>query len=306
MRAVLDEVAPHVLLVTETNVPHADNVSYFGDGTNEAQLVYNFALPPLVLHSFAAGNADEAHPLGAVARAAVGPGDLLQFPGLARRHRAEPGARHPERRRRSTPLVRRARWNMAASSPTKSMPDGSQAPYELNINYLDALSNPPPGEAGGTGGAQDASPPTPSCSACKGCPASTSIRCSARAGTGRGAEASGIPRRINREKLERARLEAALAHAGSLRARVFNGQRALLTLRQSHAAFAPTAPQEVLALDPCVFALRRSSPDGMDRMLCLHNVSGGRVRCAVPDAAVEGVNLEPYETRWVPEPGPRG
>ncbi|MBI2498218.1 MAG: hypothetical protein HYV75_10025, partial [Opitutae bacterium] len=51
MRAVLDEVAPGVRLITETNVPHADNLSYFGHGTNEAQLVYNFALPPLVLHS---------------------------------------------------------------------------------------------------------------------------------------------------------------------------------------------------------------------------------------------------------------
>jgi sucrose phosphorylase len=43
LRAVLDEVAPHVLLITETNVPHADNISYFRDGTDEAQLVYNFA-----------------------------------------------------------------------------------------------------------------------------------------------------------------------------------------------------------------------------------------------------------------------
>ncbi len=57
MRAMLDEVAPRVLLITETNVPHADNLSYFGDGTNEAQLVYNFALPPLVLHSFTTRNA---------------------------------------------------------------------------------------------------------------------------------------------------------------------------------------------------------------------------------------------------------
>src|SRR3990172_2889911 len=56
-RAVLDEVAPHVLLITETNVPHADNISYFGDGANEAQLVYNFALPPLVLHTLRTGNA---------------------------------------------------------------------------------------------------------------------------------------------------------------------------------------------------------------------------------------------------------
>src|SRR5262249_31431904 len=57
-RSLLDEVAPQVLLITETNVPHRDNVSYFGDGTNEAQLVYNFALPPLVLHALSAGSAE--------------------------------------------------------------------------------------------------------------------------------------------------------------------------------------------------------------------------------------------------------
>src|SRR5215469_3201659 len=57
MRAVLDEVAPDVMLITETNVPHRDNISYFGNGSNEAQLVYNFALPPLVLHTLATGDA---------------------------------------------------------------------------------------------------------------------------------------------------------------------------------------------------------------------------------------------------------
>ncbi len=56
MRAMLDEVAPWVRLITETNVPHADNIAYFGDGKNEAQLVYNFALPPLTLHTFRTGN----------------------------------------------------------------------------------------------------------------------------------------------------------------------------------------------------------------------------------------------------------
>ena len=57
MRAILDEVAPYVSLITETNVPHADNMSYFGDGTDEADLVYNFALPPLVLHTLRSANA---------------------------------------------------------------------------------------------------------------------------------------------------------------------------------------------------------------------------------------------------------
>ncbi|HLA06853.1 MAG TPA: alpha-amylase family glycosyl hydrolase, partial [Anaerolineales bacterium] len=57
LRAALNEAAPHVHLITETNVPHVDNISYFGDGTNEARLVYNFALPPLTLHAFHTGDA---------------------------------------------------------------------------------------------------------------------------------------------------------------------------------------------------------------------------------------------------------
>jgi len=52
LREILDAVAPQVALITETNVSHEDNIRYYGDGSNEAQMVYNFALPPLVLHAF--------------------------------------------------------------------------------------------------------------------------------------------------------------------------------------------------------------------------------------------------------------
>lgn len=58
-RDVLDVVAPQVALITETNVAHQDNIRYFGTGTNEAQMVYNFALPPLVLHTFQNQNASQ-------------------------------------------------------------------------------------------------------------------------------------------------------------------------------------------------------------------------------------------------------
>ena len=55
-RDILNAVAPGVALITETNVPHHENVSYFGNGRDEAQMVYNFALPPLVLHTFYTGD----------------------------------------------------------------------------------------------------------------------------------------------------------------------------------------------------------------------------------------------------------
>ncbi|UCE06081.1 MAG: sugar phosphorylase [bacterium] len=55
-RDVLEVVAPTVALVTETNVPHQENIAYFGNGHDEAQMVYNFALPTLVLYSFYKGD----------------------------------------------------------------------------------------------------------------------------------------------------------------------------------------------------------------------------------------------------------
>jgi len=51
-RKILDVVAPDVILITETNVPHEENISYFGNGRDEAQMVYNFTLPPLLFYSF--------------------------------------------------------------------------------------------------------------------------------------------------------------------------------------------------------------------------------------------------------------
>ena len=57
LRSWLDEVDPALILVTETNVPHAENVAYLGgEGRREAQAVYQFALPPLLLHTLATGD----------------------------------------------------------------------------------------------------------------------------------------------------------------------------------------------------------------------------------------------------------
>jgi sucrose phosphorylase len=57
IRAILDEIFPDTLLLTQTNVPHKENISYFGNGYNEVQLVYQFALPLLILHTFYTGDA---------------------------------------------------------------------------------------------------------------------------------------------------------------------------------------------------------------------------------------------------------
>jgi len=57
LRTLLAVRAPHVAILTETNVPDAENRSYFGDG-DEAHLIYNFTLPPLLVDGVLHGRAD--------------------------------------------------------------------------------------------------------------------------------------------------------------------------------------------------------------------------------------------------------
>ncbi len=54
LRLITEYKNPFAILITETNVPHSENLSYFGN-YNEAHMIYNFSLPPLVLHALTSG-----------------------------------------------------------------------------------------------------------------------------------------------------------------------------------------------------------------------------------------------------------
>ncbi|MEK7674344.1 MAG: alpha-amylase family glycosyl hydrolase [Verrucomicrobiota bacterium] len=296
MRAVLDEVAPHIQLITETNVPHADNISYFGDGSNEAQLVYNFALPPLVLHSLQSGNAEK---LTRWAQSLTLPSDRVTFFNFLASH--DGIGLNPARGILSEAeidaLVARTLEHGGFFS-CKHMPDGSRLPYEMNINYLDALSNPAAGESVELAGRKFLTAQAILLSL-RGVPGIYFHSLFGSRGNRAAAEASGIVRRINREKLDRARLEAELADERSLRAHVFKGYRELLRARREHPALSPTASQRVLGLDARVFAVLRESTDGSERVLCLHNVKGQPVRVESREAGFAACPLEPFETKWL-------
>jgi sucrose phosphorylase len=290
MRAVLDEVAPEVMLITETNVPHRDNLSYFGDGSSEAQLVYNFALPPLVLHSLTTGSAE------ALARWAGGlelPSDRVSFFNFLASH--DGIGVNPVRGILTDDeieqLVRLAPAHGGFVS-YKRNPDGSQSPYELNVNYLDALSDPAAREPLDTQIGRFLVAHAIML-AMPGVPGIYFHSLFGSRGDRAGAEASGIPRRVNREKLARADLERELADPSSRRAGVLYGLKGLLRRRQSSGAFHPAGRHEVLPADRRVLALRRTSPDGLETVLCLHNVSADPVQA-------EGETLGPYEARWLP------
>ena len=313
MRAVLDKAAPHVRLITETNVPHAENVSYFGNGANEAQLVYNFALPPLVLHSFATGNAVK---LTRWAQSLTLPSDRVAFFNFLASH--DGIGLNPAQgilaKAEIEALARRALAHGGFLS-FKELPDHTQVPYELNINYLDALSNPRRGEPAELAARKFLTAHAILLSL-QGVPGIYFHSLLGSRGDRAGAETSGLTRRINREKLARTQLESELAEAGSLRACVFGGLNKLLRIRRQHRAFHPQAAQRVLAGDRRLFAVYRTSLDGRQRLLCLHNVTSQTVSASRLVQAAEcapfwtelisgdryqpaNVRLKGYQTLWL-------
>ncbi|MBC77476.1 MAG: hypothetical protein CME64_15845 [Halobacteriovoraceae bacterium] len=56
MRAIAQEINPKLLIITESNVPHQENITYWGNGSDEAHVVYNFSFAPLLLHGMTFGN----------------------------------------------------------------------------------------------------------------------------------------------------------------------------------------------------------------------------------------------------------
>lgn len=300
MRAVLDEVAPGVRLITETNVPHADNLSYFGNGTDEAQLVYNFALPPLVLHALATGNAEK---LSAWADTLNTPSAQTTFFNFLASHdgiglNPVRGILSPDE---LEALVTRAKAHNGYVSYKKNA-DDSQSPYELNINYFDALSDPAAAESQEVQvrrflGAHAIM------FALAGVPGIYFHSMFGSRNDRAGAESSGLPRRINRQKLALAGLEAELQQPATLRAQVFHGLRDLLRQRRRHPAFAPAAKQEILRWDPRVFATQRTAVTDAAAVLCLQNVSAEAVTLSPPGRTRKCYRLQPYAGLWEPLDG---
>jgi len=271
MRRLLDRVVPGVALITETNVPHEDNVSYFGDGLNEAQMVYNFSLPPLILHAFYSGN---VMVLSRWAETLTLPSEEATFFNFLASH--DGIGLTPLKGILSESaiqaLARRVEM-LGGRVSSKSNADGSTSPYELNINYLDALGDP---QNDGEEYALIARRFLASQAimlALRGVPGIYFHSLFGSRGWPAGVQVSGQARTINREKLQRSVLEEELDDTTSLRNQIFHSYRHLLTLRQATLAFHPKADQQVLFVHEAVFSLLRSLPAANSHLICLHNVS---------------------------------
>ncbi|MGL4610276.1 MAG: sugar phosphorylase [Trueperaceae bacterium] len=299
-RSIVEDVAPHVVLLTETNVPHEENMSYFGDGHNEARMVYNFALPPLTLYTFLK---QDATALQSWVTSLKTPGDKTCFFNFLASHDGI-GVRPIES------ILGKAGIDFLVESVQqhggfisyKNNSDGSQSPYEMNIVYFDALNNPNVSESVEMQVKRFIAAHS-IMFALAGMPGIYIHSLLGSRSYHDGVKQTGHNRSINREKFDLDGLEADLTDAQGLRRQVLDELTKLLEVRQCEKAFHPQTSQEVLTTQKEVFALRRG-----DAVYCLHNVSTQAQEVALPvvtvnmltgEPEVKSVRLEPLGVKWL-------
>ena len=329
-RAVLDILAPWVYLITETNVPHEENISYFGDPLldpnndsnevqgDEAHMVYQFPLAPLVLHTFISGDAGLltkwASDLQLPFTNAIFFNFIASHDGI--------GVRPAEgllSENELQALVERTNAN-GGNISSRTHPDGSTSVYELNITLYDALNDP-----------QDPKPEIDT----KRFIASQVILLSLAGLPGiyihslfgsrnchRCVEETGRSRSINRQKFQRLEIQDLIANPLAHQSRVFSKYKQLLSIRRRHPAFNPNSPQKVLSLHNRLFAILRTTADNSDKVLCLINISHDPLtldlslaelefsgyssfidlisnRIFVPSNNILRIEIESYQSLWI-------
>lgn len=308
LRTILDIAAPHVSLVTETNVPHKENVSYFADGYREAQLVYNFALSPLLLHAI---HTASAQVLAEWAKNLNPPTAHTTFLNFTASHDGI-GLRPVEEiltREQIAELVSRVQHRGGLVS-YRTNPDGSLGPYELNISYADAVS-----------GLWDDTSATlrkfiltqAIMLALPGVPAIYLPSLFAAPSWHHGVEEHGTNRAINREKFQMTQDETGLALPGlgassSRPGHALRLQRRLLQVRRQEPAFHPHAGCQVEDGHPAILALWRFA-DGESHVITLHNLSDRRQVYTLPEGEwrslftgktyQHSLGLPAYGFRWL-------
>ncbi|AOV16553.1 hypothetical protein BJI67_05240 [Acidihalobacter aeolianus] len=268
LRLVVDAVAPGTQLLTETNVPQAENLSYFGDG-DEAHLIYQFSLAPLLLHALTLGRTSA---LRTWASAVPAPPPGASYVNFTASHDGV-GLRPLEglvSEADRDALLRRMRERGGYVS-MRRLPDGRDSPYELNISYFSALG----GDDGEVAQLARFLLAQTVALSLQGVPALYVQSLIATESDLLGVERTGQTRAINRRRWDYGELSGLLAREGSVQARCLSEIVRRLKLRQAHRAFHPEAAQQILDSDDGVFAVLRT-PRPVDRgvsmpVLCLFN-----------------------------------
>jgi len=321
IRAVLDLVSPDVILITETNVPHKENISYFGQQLNgsdktypqgdEAQMVYQFPLAPLVLHTFRTGDTTALTSWAASLEVPIRSAAFLNF--IASHDGI--GVRPAEGLLTSEEIQGLVDQTLANGGQVsyKTNPDGSQSVYELNITLFDMLNEPEstPLEIG----VQRFIASQAIMLSLSGVPGIYIHSLFGAPNSHREVEKTGRARSINREKYQVSNLEKELADPSTRISKVFTSYTHYLSIRKQHPAFNPLAPQQVLDVGNQVFALLRTAEGQGEKILCLINITKTEAELEVDPTTLDSsiwsdlitgmdfqpgkIKLKPFQVLWL-------
>ncbi|HAS0867537.1 TPA: sugar phosphorylase [Enterobacter hormaechei subsp. oharae] len=305
-RAITDAVAPGTVIITETNVPHKDNISYFGDGENEAQMVYQFSLPPLVLHAV---HRQDVKALCQWAGSLALPSTHTTWFNFLASH--DGIGLNPLRgilpESEILSLVDKLQQEGALVN-WKNNPDGTRSPYEINITYLDALS------------LRDSSDDERIARfilahavllSFPGVPAVYIQSILGSRNDYEGVERLGYNRAINRKKYTAGQVDLELNNKKSIRYQIYSRLSELIAIRRGERAFHPDSQAIFDAIGEHILKIVRVAENG-ERMTALFNFSNkmqtvygqtlfGTELLSGQDISGTELTLNPWQVMWIKE-----
>ncbi|MFT7287642.1 MAG: sucrose phosphorylase [Halieaceae bacterium] len=311
LRTLIEHARADAMIITETNIPNQENLSYFGNA-NEAHCVYNFSLPPLLVNTLVTG---DCMYLKQWMMSMPPPQHGTAYFNFVASHDGI-GLRPAEGLLSDEELqsLVNTMHSFGGHVSYRTLEGGVSKPYEINIALFDALQ-------GTVDGPDQWGVARFICAhaivlALEGIPG---IYLHSLLGTRNDVarvERTGQNRGINRHQWQLQDLEARLADSQSDHAQVFGELMRLLSIRQCQAAFHPNATQFTLHLGSRLFGFWRQSADRRQSVFCVSNISNEAQSLQLGDInLIESENwsdlisgedcsgqsmlLAPYQSVWI-------
>ena len=313
IRFVSTLIDKNAILITETNIPSKENLSYFGNN-DEAHWIYNFTLSPLILFTLLSGNCSQLRKWSMTMPPAQEGNAYFNF--LASHDGI--GLRPVEGKLDSTELYRliNKMRDLGGKISYKTSQWGEEIPYEINITYLDSLKSTFNGE-------EKFQIKRFICAhtimfAMEGIPA---IYIHSFLGTKNDykAIAAGEDNRsINRFKWDKKDIYKILEDKNSNNFYIMSKLNSLLNIRSKQPAFHPNATQFTLNLGDEVFGLWRQDKKRKQSIFSIYNVTSKSVKLSlqkinlietekwidlISGEALKDIDddilLKPYQSLWI-------
>ena len=289
IRTLVEHCHSEAIIITETNIPNRENISYFGNA-NEAHMVYNFSLPPLLLYTLVSGDCTA---LKSWAMSMPPAQDGTAYLNFIASHdgiglRPAEGLLPDEKIKDLADLVE----HNGGKISWRSVDASTMKPYELNIALWDAFKCNLSKEEDGYQFARFIAAHTIML-AVEGVPALYIHSLFATTNDYQRAENTGHNRAINRHQWQLDNLQAVLEDTDSHHAAVFAKLKQLLTIRKGQPAFHPNATQFTLHLGTEVFGFWRQCANRQQSIFCINNISDKPQTLALTD-----INLIELDSWW--------